>query len=89
MSPERGTFTLLPNNKSMNYKGMYQLEFTDLQLSRLSDSLHTRIQRLDEMIRIFGEDSTDRSKWMVEQYCKEHLEVEYLLDMVSRTRGDI
>ena len=80
MSPERGNLALLPNNKSMNY---YNLEFNDRQISLLKTALDTRLQRINEMIKLFGEDPTDRAKWMEEQYCQEYLDVEYLQQIIK------
>jgi hypothetical protein len=61
----------------------YNLEFNDHQIGLIRTALDTRLQRIEEMIKLFGDDNTDRAKWMEEQYCKESLDVEYLKQMFS------
>jgi hypothetical protein len=60
------------------------LEFTQNQQALLVDSLHTRLQRIDQMIRLFEEDRDDKARRMAEVYSQEYLDVEYLLHMISR-----
>ena len=80
MSPERGTFTLLPNNKSMTY---HNVELNDRQISILRTALDTRLQRIEEMIKLFQEPGTKGGDWMEEQYCQESFDVEYLQQVLS------
>jgi len=62
----------------------HNLELNDRQIELLRTALDTRLQRIEEMIRLFGEDSTHKNaKWMEEQYCKESLEVEYLHQVLT------
>jgi len=63
------------------------LEFTQNQQALLSDALHTRLHRIDQMIRLFEEDRDTRAKNMVKVYSEEYMDVEYLLQMVERTEG--
>jgi len=63
------------------------LEFTQKQHALLSDALHTRLHRIDQMIRLFEEDRDTRAKNMVKVYSEEYMDVEYLLQMVERTEG--
>ena len=63
------------------------LEFTQNQQALLIDSLHTRLQRIDQMIRLFEEDRDDKAKRMAEVYSQEYLDVEYLLHMISRANN--
>jgi len=60
------------------------LEFTQNQQALLIDALHTRLQRIDQMIRLFEEDRDDKARRMAEVYSQEYLDVEYLLHMISR-----
>jgi hypothetical protein len=60
------------------------LEFTQNQQALLSDALHTRLQRIAQMIRLFEEDRDAGAKRMIEAYSKEYIDVEYLLHMVDR-----
>jgi len=60
------------------------LEFTQNQQAVLLDALHTRLQRIDQMIRLFEEDRDTRAKRMVEAYSQEYMDVEYLIQMVDR-----
>ena len=60
------------------------LEFTSNQQALLLDALHTRLQRIDQMIRLFEEDRDTRAKNMAEVYSEEYMDVEYLLQMVER-----
>lgn len=60
------------------------LEFTQNQQALLVDALHTRLQRIDQMIRLFEEDRDDKARRMAEVYSQEYLDVEYLLHMISR-----
>jgi hypothetical protein len=81
MSPERGTFTLLPNDINMT---TYTFSFSDAQISILRTSLDTRIQRIDSMIQIFSEDTEDAgATWMIAQYNIERAEAEGLLQDLS------
>ena len=52
------------------------LEFTQNQQALLIDSLHTRLQRIDQMIRLFEEDRDDKARRMAEVYSQEYLDVE-------------
>lgn len=62
----------------------HNVEFNDRQIELLRTALDTRLQRIEEMIRLFGEDTTHKNaKWMEEQYCKESLEVEYLQQVLT------
>ena len=71
----------MKNNKSVKN---YNLEFNDHQISLLKTALDTRLQRINEMIKLFeGKDTSDRDKWMEEQYCKERLDVEYLQQIIK------
>ena len=63
------------------------LNFTQKQQALLLDSLHTRLQRIDQMIRLFEEDRDDKAKRMAEVYSQEYLDVEYLLHMISRANN--
>jgi len=63
------------------------LEFTQNQQALLSDALHTRLHRIDQMIRLFEEDRDTRAKNMVKVYSQEYMDVEYLLQMVDRAEG--
>ena len=63
------------------------LEFTQNQRALLSDALHTRLHRIDQMIRLFEEDRDTRAKNMVKVYSQEYMDVEYLLQMVDRAEG--
>jgi hypothetical protein len=63
------------------------LEFTQNQQALLIDSLHTRLQRIDQMIRLFEEDRDDKARRMAEVYSQEYLDVEYLLHMISRANN--
>jgi len=63
------------------------LEFTQKQRAILSDALHTRLQRIDQMIRLFEEDRDTKAKNMVEVYSQEYMDVEYLLQIVERAEG--
>lgn len=58
--------------------------FTQKQQALLLDSLHTRLQRIDQMIRLFNEDRDEKAKRMAEVYSQEYLDVEYLLQMIDR-----
>ena len=60
------------------------LEFTSNQQALLVDALHTRLQRIDQMIRLFEEDRDDKARRMAEVYSQEYLDVEYMLQMISR-----
>jgi hypothetical protein len=60
------------------------LEFTQNQQVLLSDALHTRLQRIAQMIRLFEEDRDAGARRMIEAYSKEYIDVEYLLHMVDR-----
>lgn len=49
------------------------------KLSLIRTSVETRIQRLDEMIRIFSNDTkTPNAKWMEEKYREEKVQAEAL-----------
>ena len=63
------------------------LEFTQNQQALLIDALHTRLQRIDQMIRLFEEDRDEKAKRMAEVYSQEYLDVEYLLHMISRANN--
>lgn len=63
------------------------LEFTQNQQALLIDSLHTRLQRIDQMIRLFEEDRDDKARRMAEVYSQEYLDVEYLLHIISRANS--
>lgn len=63
------------------------LEFTQNQQALLIDSLHTRLQRIDQMIRLFEEDRDDKARRMAEVYSQEYLDVEYLLHIISRANN--
>ena len=63
------------------------LEFTQNQQALLIDSLHTRLQRIDQMIRLFEEDRDEKAKRMADVYSQEYLDVEYLLHMISRANN--
>ena len=66
----------------------YQFSFTDSQISALRTALDTRIQRIDTMIQIFGNDDDSKvdSTWMIAQYNKERAEAESLLnDLTNAT----
>jgi hypothetical protein len=63
------------------------LEFTQNQQALLSDALHTRLQRIAQMIRLFEEDNDSKAKRMIEVYSQEYIDVEYLLQMVGRAEG--
>jgi hypothetical protein len=63
------------------------LEFTQNQQALLIDALHTRLQRIDQMIRLFEEDRDDKARRMAEVYSQEYLDVEYLLHMISRANN--
>ena len=63
------------------------LKFTQKQQALLLDALHTRLHRIDQMIRLFEEDRDTRAKNMVKVYSEEYMDVEYLLQMVERTEG--
>ena len=60
------------------------LEFTQKQQVLLLDALHTRLQRIDQMIRLFEEDRDTRAQNMAEVYSQEYMDVEYLLQMIDR-----
>jgi len=60
------------------------LEFTQNQQALLLDALHTRLQRIDQMIRLFEEDNDSRAKRMAEVYSQEYMDVEYLLEIIDR-----
>ena len=60
------------------------LEFTSNQQALILDALHTRLQRIDQMIRLFEEDHDSKAKSMIEVYSQEYIDVEYLLQMVGR-----
>jgi hypothetical protein len=60
------------------------LEFTQNQQALLLDALHTRLQRIDQMIRLFEEDRDTRARRMAEVYSQEYMDVEYLLQIVER-----
>ena len=60
------------------------LEFTSNQQALLLDALHTRLQRIDQMIRLFEEDNDSKAKRMIEVYSQEYIDVEYLLQMIDR-----
>lgn len=65
----------------MNY---YNLEFSERQISLLKTALDTRLQRINEMIKLFGEDTVNKNaKWMEEQYCKEYLDIEYIQQVIA------
>jgi len=49
------------------------------QQSILRVALNTRLQRIESMIEIFKEDNTSSAKLMVENYSKEHTDVESML----------
>ncbi len=61
----------------------YNVELTDRQLELLRTALDTRLQRIEEMIKLFQEPGTKNGKWMEEQYCQESLDVEYLQQMLA------
>ena len=63
------------------------LNFTAKQQALILDSLHTRLQRIDQMIRLFEEDRDDKAKYMTEVYSQEYLDIEYLLQMIDRAEG--
>ena len=63
------------------------LEFTQNQQALLIDALHTRLQRIDQMIRLFEEDRDDKARRMAEVYSQEYLDVEYLLHIISRANN--
>jgi hypothetical protein len=63
------------------------LEFTSNQQALILDALHTRLQRIDQMIRLFEEDNDSKAKRMIEVYSQEYMDVEYLLQMVKRAEG--
>lgn len=63
------------------------LNFTAKQQALLLDSLHTRLQRIDQMIRMFSEDRDEKAKRMAEVYSQEYLDIEYLLQMIDRAEG--
>jgi hypothetical protein len=63
------------------------LEFTSNQQALLLDALRTRLQRIDQMIRLFEEDNDSKAKRMIEVYSQEYIDVEYLLQMVGRAEG--
>jgi hypothetical protein len=63
------------------------LEFTSNQQALLLDALHTRLQRIDQMIRLFEEDNDSKARRMAEVYSQEYIDVEYLLQMVGRAEG--
>lgn len=60
------------------------LEFTQNQQAVLLDALHTRLQRIDQMIALFQEDNDSKAKRMAEVYSQEYMDVEYLIQMVDR-----
>ena len=61
----------------------HKVELNDRQISILRTALDTRLQRIEEMIKLFQEPGTKNGEWMEEQYCKESLDVEYLQQMFS------
>ena len=62
----------------------YQFSFTDSQISILRTSLDTRINRIDDMIRIFSDSPEDSgSVWMVARYNEERAEAEGLLQELT------
>jgi hypothetical protein len=63
------------------------LEFTSNQQALILDALHTRLQRIDQMIRLFEEDNDSKAERMIEVYSQEYIDVEYLLQMVGRAEG--
>jgi len=58
------------------------LQITDRQRALLLESLTTRMQRIEEMIRIYKGDEQ-----MEEVYSKEFLDVEYLRQMIINTNN--
>ena len=56
------------------------LEITNRQRTLLLESLTTRMQRIEEMIRIFEGDAQ-----MEEEYITEFLDVEHLRGMITNT----
>jgi hypothetical protein len=65
----------------------YNVELNDLQLDLLRTALDTRLQRIEEMIKLFQEPGTKNGDWMEERYCQESLDVEYLQQMLSNVRS--
>ena len=63
------------------------LEFTSNQQAVLLDALHTRLQRIDQMIALFQEDNDSKAKRMAAVYSQEYMDVEYLIQMVGRADG--
>jgi hypothetical protein len=65
----------------------YQLSFTDTQISILKTSLDMRIDRIDDMIKIFSKNpnSTD-DQWMAARYTEERNSVVALMqDLTNAT----
>lgn len=62
----------------------HNVELTDRQISLLRTALDTRLQRIEQMIKLFQEPGTKNGDWMEEQYCQESFDVEYLLQMFSQ-----
>ena len=60
----------------------HNVELTDRQISLLRTALDTRLQRIEEMIKLF-QDGTENGAWMEEQYCQESLDAEYLQQVLS------
>ena len=60
----------------------HNVELNDSQIGLIRTALDTRLQRIEEMIKLF-QDGTKNGEWMEEQYCKESFDVEYLQQMLS------
>jgi hypothetical protein len=60
----------------------HNVELNDRQISILRTALDTRLQRIEEMIKLF-QDGTKNGEWMEEQYCQESFDVEYLQQVLS------
>jgi hypothetical protein len=74
---------LLPCYQPIQYMTYHNVELNDRQISILRTALDTRLQRIEEMIKLFQEPGTKGGDWMEEQYCQESFDVEYLQQMLA------